>query len=101
VSLKVPLLSVPVAHQYEQELNARYLEQLGYGAWARRLDLEPLLQFLDKVDVYQETLQSYPSRDNSILFNCVDELVQRVERGESRPVILDAEAPGKYSLDDE
>lgn len=100
VSLKVPLLSVPVAHQYEQELNARYLEKLGYGAWARRLELEPLLQFLDKVDVYQETLQGYPSRDNSILFACVDELLQRVERGESRPVVLDAEAPGKYVLDD-
>jgi hypothetical protein len=100
VSLKVPLLSVPVAHQYEQELNARYLSRLGYGDWARRLELEPLLQFLDKVDVYQETLQSYPSRDNSMLFACVDELIQRALRGESRPVVLDAEAPGKYSEDD-
>jgi uncharacterized protein (TIGR00661 family) len=100
VSLKVPLLSVPVSHQYEQELNARYLEKLGYGAWARKLELEPLLQFLDKVDVYQETLQSYPSRDNSILFTCVDELIERVRHGQDRPVVLDAEAPGKYQRDD-
>ena len=100
VSLKVPLLSVPVAHQYEQELNARYLEKLGYGAWARKLELEPLLQFLDKVDIYQETLQSYPSRDNSSLFACVDELIERVRSGEDRPVVLDADAPGKYQLDD-
>ena len=98
VSLKVPLLSVPVAHQYEQELNARYLEQLGYGAWARRLELEPLQQFLERVDIYQDTLQSYPSRDNSILFACVDELVERVARGEERPVRLDADAPGKYEV---
>lgn len=96
VSLKVPLLSVPVAHQYEQELNARYLQELGYGTWARKLDIEPLLQFLDKVDVYQETLQSYPSRDNSILFSCVDELLHRVADGEKRPVRLDAAAPGKF-----
>ncbi len=98
VSLKVPLLSVPVAHQYEQELNARYLEQLGYGAWARRLELEPLQQFLERVDVYQDTLQSYPSRDNSILFACVDELIERVARGEERPVRLDADAPGKFEI---
>ena len=81
-------------------MNARYLEKLGYGAWARKLELEPLLQFLDKVDVYQETLQGYPSRDNSILFACVDELVGRVQNGESRPVVLDSDAPGKYSADD-
>jgi uncharacterized protein (TIGR00661 family) len=100
VSLKVPLLSVPVAHQYEQELNARYLEKLGYGAWARKLELEPLQQFLERVDVYQDTLQSYPSRDNSVLFACVDELVERARRGEDRPVRLDADAPGKFSSDD-
>jgi uncharacterized protein (TIGR00661 family) len=99
VSLKVPLLSVPVAHQYEQELNARYLEKLGYGAWARRLELEPLSQFLDRVDDYQKTLESYPSRDNSVLFQCVDELIERVARGESRPIRLDTEAPGKYELE--
>ncbi len=75
------------------------MEKLGYGAWARKLELEPLLQFLDKVDIYQETLQSYPSRDNSILFACVDELVERVANGEERPVRLDADAPGKYEDD--
>jgi uncharacterized protein (TIGR00661 family) len=96
VSLKVPLLSVPVLHQYEQELNARYLEKLGYGAWARSLELEPLALFLDRIDVYQDALASYPSRDNSILFGCVDELVQRVANGEKRPVRLDSEAPGKF-----
>jgi uncharacterized protein (TIGR00661 family) len=96
VSLKVPLLSVPVAHQYEQELNARYLEKLGYGAWARSLEFEPLLGFLNETDGYQHTLEGYPSRDNSILFECVDELVQRATAGEKRPVRLDSEAPGKY-----
>ena len=49
VSFKVPLLSVPVAHQYEQELNARYLEKLGYGAWAApSSSSSPYNQFLDR-----------------------------------------------------
>ena len=38
VCLGIPTLSIPVAGQYEQELNARYLEALGYGAWAPRFD---------------------------------------------------------------
>ncbi|HEX3852054.1 MAG TPA: hypothetical protein VHW01_13875, partial [Polyangiaceae bacterium] len=67
--------------------------------WARKLELEPLQQFLGRVDVYQDTLQSYPSRDNSILFACVDELVERVARGEARPVRLDADAPGKFTAE--
>jgi len=96
VSLKVPLLSVPVAHQYEQELNARYLEQLGYGAWANKLDHDALVSFLDRVDVHQAALESYPSRDNSSLFACVDELLARAQQGESRPVSLTADAPGKW-----
>ncbi len=35
VSIGVPLLSIPVEGQFEQELNARYLGRLGYGAWAK------------------------------------------------------------------
>ncbi|HEY4156656.1 MAG TPA: glycosyltransferase family protein [Polyangiaceae bacterium] len=99
VSLRVPLLSVPVAHQYEQELNARYLEQLGYGAWARRLDIETLSDFLARTDRFQNALQGYLPRDNGILFACVDELVARVARGEERPVRLEAEAMGKLRKD--
>lgn len=99
VSLRVPLLSIPVAHQYEQELNARYLEQLGYGAWARKLEREPLLAFLENVDRYQETLLSYQPSDNSVLFSCVDELIEKVAHQQPRPVCLDAPAPGKFSAD--
>ena len=31
------MLSIPIEDQFEQDLNARYLEQLGYGAWTRKL----------------------------------------------------------------
>jgi len=45
-----PLLSVPVRHQGEQELNAAYLQHLGYGLAARRLDAPSLNRFLRWVD---------------------------------------------------
>ncbi len=38
VYLHKPLLSVPVEGQFEQVLNALYLEQLGYGVYAKALD---------------------------------------------------------------
>lgn len=98
VSLHVPMLSVPVERQYEQELNARYLEHLGYGAWARQLDRDAMEPFLARADEYSHALESYERRDNECLFACVDELIQRVERGDERPVTLDAPAPGKYAV---
>jgi len=38
VYLHKPLLSLPVVGQFEQVLNALYLEQLGYGMYAKALD---------------------------------------------------------------
>jgi uncharacterized protein (TIGR00661 family) len=96
VSLRVPMLSIPVERQYEQELNARYLELLNYGAWARRLELDVIERFLGRLESYTESLAGYQRRDNSMLFECLDELVTRRARGDHRPVRLDAPALGKY-----
>jgi uncharacterized protein (TIGR00661 family) len=41
-----PLLSVPIRHQGEQEMNAAYLQALGYGLAARRMDGRALAAFL-------------------------------------------------------
>lgn len=53
--LAKPLLSVPVRHQGEQELNAAYLQHLGYGLAARRLDASSLGRFLRWVDAPERT----------------------------------------------
>ena len=42
-----PVLSVPVIHQPEQELNARWLEALGLGMRARTLTAQSVSRFLD------------------------------------------------------
>jgi uncharacterized protein (TIGR00661 family) len=99
VSLHVPMLSVPVERQYEQELNARYLASLGYGAYARRLDVDVIESFLSKVGSFQAALSSYERRDNGMLFACLDELVLRAERREPRPVRLLAPGLGSYPED--
>ncbi len=97
VSLRVPMLSVPIEQQYEQELNARYLAHLGYGSWARKLDEDVISRFLGRVDDFSQTLEVYQRRDNSMLFGCVDELLERWNRGEKRPKVLDADAMGKWT----
>lgn len=101
VTLGVPLLSIPIEGQFEQELNARYLEHLGYGAWARAFSEDAITEFLEQSDVYEQNLTKFERHGNELLFECLSELIDRMARGEKRPVRLDARAMGKWQPDAE
>ena len=90
VHLRVPVLSIPLRGQFEQELNARWIERLGYGERAREITPEAVEAFLGRVDEHAAALASYVPRDNTTLFACVDELLARAARGEPRPKTLAA-----------
>lgn len=96
VHLGVPVYSVPLEEQFEQELNARYLADLGYGVWSREFDIERAEAFIEASDEYTEALLGYPRQDNSQFFQALDELIERRARGEPRPVRLDSPAMGYY-----
>ncbi|HJS75099.1 MAG TPA: glycosyltransferase family protein [Vicinamibacteria bacterium] len=96
VSLRVPMLAVPIEKQYEQELNARYLKELGYGSWTRELDAGAITRFLERTGEIQKSLASYERTDNRILLACLDELIARVKAGEKRPKRLETKAMGSY-----
>ncbi|HWA72844.1 MAG TPA: glycosyltransferase family protein [Polyangiaceae bacterium] len=96
VSLRVPMLSSPVLGQFEQELNARYLAALGLGGFAPRLDEASIQAFLEQVDSCAARLAERPRYDNSLLFSALDELLERVARGEPRPKAIEGPAIGKW-----
>ena len=96
VHLHVPMLSLPIEGQYEQELNARYLRKLGYGLWSRKLKPDQLIDFVKNSDDYSHSLESYKSQDNGMLYSCVDELLRMVELDEPRPECLRNPAMGHY-----
>ena len=60
VYLRKPMLSVPVERQFEQVLNALYLEELGYGTHARRLDEATLGAFLGRIPDHARALAGLP-----------------------------------------
>ena len=88
VSLHVPMLSIPIEHQFEQELNARYLEELGYGARSRSLEPSVVENFLGKTDTFAQALEGYEKHDNTMVLARVDELIERMSRGDKRPIRL-------------
>lgn len=74
VHLRVPMFAVPIAGQYEQELNARWLAQLGYGAWAKEFERDVLAEFLENAP----PLTNYEPRDDTLLHATLDRLIAEV-----------------------
>ncbi|MBM4023783.1 MAG: hypothetical protein FJ280_00020 [Planctomycetes bacterium] len=48
--LRKKMLLLPLAGQYEQVLNARYVERLGLGIWSRQVDQAAVSRFLDRLE---------------------------------------------------
>jgi uncharacterized protein (TIGR00661 family) len=96
VHLHVPMLAIPIPGQYEQELNARYLAQLGYGSWTPELDEDVIRRFLDRCEAHTLALEGYASVDNNMTLSCVDELIDCVAAGISRPKRLQSPSRGTY-----
>ncbi len=72
VYLHRPILSVPVRHQVEQILNARYLEAEGYGLAADEITAERLGQFLERLPDLERNLARYQQDGNRQLLEAVD-----------------------------
>jgi len=78
VYLRKPMLALPLAGQFEQEMNARYLERLGYGTDARVLDEASLERFLERLPAHAEALAGYEQNGNAETFDAVDRVVGEI-----------------------
>jgi len=84
IYLGKPIFSVPVRNQYEQVLNARYLEQLGYGLEAPRIEADLLRLFLSEAPKYSARLAKHKQDGNRDLFALVDRLLERLAHKKKR-----------------
>jgi uncharacterized protein (TIGR00661 family) len=77
VFLGKPIFSVPVRNQYEQVLNARYIEELGWGLGAERIDADVLQAFLAEVPKFAARVAKHRQDGNRELFDVVDRVLSR------------------------
>jgi uncharacterized protein (TIGR00661 family) len=91
VYLGKPIFSVPVGNQYEQILNARYLEELGYGLAADRVEADLLRLFLREAPKYASRVAKHRQDGNRELFDAVDGVLDRFARKAKRPKQATAE----------
>ena len=70
-----PVYVIPVRGQFEQVLNACYLEKLGYGITSETLDPNRLRAFLATADTYAANIARVPQHDrNERLYGTLDAL---------------------------
>jgi len=77
IYLKKPVISIPVKGQFEQIMNAIYLERLGYGEYHEELEIGVLQDFLSKLDIYNKSLLSYNQNGNKDILKEIDSLVEQ------------------------
>ncbi|OED29670.1 MJ1255/VC2487 family glycosyltransferase [Methanosphaera sp. WGK6] len=66
LQLEKPILSIPVNKQFEQILNAIYLERLGYGEHHDHINQRILENFLENVPKYRQNIvENYEKHENN------------------------------------
>ena len=92
VYLGKPIFCVPVRNQYEQVLNSRYLEELGYGLGAEKIEADLLRLFLDETPKYAARVAKHKQDGNRELFDVVGGTLERFARKAKRSKAARAEA---------
>jgi uncharacterized protein (TIGR00661 family) len=77
--LRKKMLLLPLAGQYEQVLNARYVEKLGLGVWAKQVDRAVVSRFLDRLTepMPQDDRILWP--DNEKFFEILQGVLSRLD----------------------
>lgn len=73
-----PYFAWPVRNQFEQIFNAYHIDRLGYGKYRTQMDSDAIEAFLFNLDHYKTNLSRYSRRNNSILFEKLNELIRKL-----------------------
>jgi uncharacterized protein (TIGR00661 family) len=74
VYLRKPVYSFPIRNQFEQWMNAAYIEKCGYGRHFDTLDADCLKAFIYDLPQFEKRLSAYSQRGNEILFDELDRI---------------------------
>ena len=80
--LEKPVLAIPLANQFEQILNARYIAREGYGLEAPSA-MEPgvIERFVAELPRFDEALEAYQAGDNRSLLEALDQHLDQAAAG--------------------
>jgi uncharacterized protein (TIGR00661 family) len=73
VYLGKPVLSVPLEGQFEQLMNARYLQREGFGLCREEVTPAVLSEFLDRLEEFELALAGYEQVGNTVALRTIEE----------------------------
>jgi uncharacterized protein (TIGR00661 family) len=85
IYLKKPVFCVPVRRQPEQTVNAMYLDKLGYGEFHDALTKENFEEFLLKLDIYRNSLNSFKHGGNQKILDALDDAIEEYSKEYTGP----------------
>ena len=77
VYLKKPILSFPLKNQFEQFMNAAYIQKLGYGRHFEDLSADAVKAFLYDISQFNDNLAGYNQDGNKVLFSLLDKELRK------------------------
>jgi uncharacterized protein (TIGR00661 family) len=84
VYLGKPVLAIPLRGQFEQLMNARYLERSGYGLCAERVSREVIERFLGGIDGFERNLAGYQQDGNTVALRTIERMAETAAQTEPR-----------------
>jgi uncharacterized protein (TIGR00661 family) len=78
VYLQKPILSVPIANQFEQFVNASYIQQLGYGRHFQNFTADNIKAFLFDLHLFQTSCKKYKQTGNEVTFKEVNKILKSI-----------------------
>jgi uncharacterized protein (TIGR00661 family) len=75
VYLQKPVYSFPIRNQFEQWMNAAYIQKCGYGRHFDALDADCLKAFMYDLPLFQKNLSAYRQDGNALLFEKLDRMI--------------------------
>ena len=73
VYLKKPIYSFPIRNQFEQWMNAAYIQKLGYGRHFENLSADNLKAFIYDLPLFSKKLEAIEQKGNEVLFKKLTE----------------------------
>jgi uncharacterized protein (TIGR00661 family) len=76
VYMRKPVYSFPIRNQFEQWMNAAYIQKCGYGRHFETLDPDNLKSFFYDLQLFQENLSTYNQQGNAVLFDELEKVME-------------------------
>ena len=94
LALGKPVFSEPVAGQFEQMINAIYIEKLGFGVFSERMTPDQVTDFLQRLPLFARTIaQNYAGADNLHALQTLEQAILELS-----PALLELQEVSARSL---